>query len=106
MTAHRIEIAATGECFTCPEDASLLHALRRLGRKGIPAGCYGGGCGVCKVRVLAGPYSTGKMSRDQVSEAEQRAGYALACKTFPGGDLRVQVIGKMRRALGDGPAAD
>ena len=104
--SHRIEIAATGEVFTCPPGLSLLHAMRRLGRKGIPAGCYGGGCGVCKVRVLNGAYTTGKMSRDQVTEADERAGYALACKVFPGGDLRVEVIGKMRRALGDGRAAD
>ena len=26
-----------------------------------------------------------------------------ACKVFPDGDLCVEVIGKMRRALGDGP---
>lgn len=101
MPQHRIEIAATAESFACPDGVSLLHALRRIGRKGIPAGCYGGGCGVCKILVLEGPYTTGKMSRDQVSEDEQRAGYALACKTFPGGDLRVAIVGKMRRALGD-----
>lgn len=97
---HHIEIVASGETFPCPDGQSLLHALRALGRRGIPAGCYGGGCGVCKVRVLEGAYGTGKMSRAQVTEDEERAGYALACKTFPQGDLRVEVVGKMRRALG------
>ncbi|WP_237717053.1 2Fe-2S iron-sulfur cluster-binding protein [Cupriavidus basilensis] len=46
--------------------------MEALGKRGIPAGCRGGGCGVCKVRIEAGRYHTAKMSRACLSEAEDR----------------------------------
>jgi ferredoxin len=70
-----------------------------LGRKGIPVGCRGGGCGVCKVRVLQGVYHTRKMSRACISDEEELRGVVLACKLFPESDLRVKVLGKMVVAL-------
>jgi ferredoxin len=70
-----------------------------LGRKGIPVGCRGGGCGICKVRIVEGPYRTAKMSRSCVSEQEQSEGYALACRLFADGDLQLRVVGKMARAF-------
>ena len=70
--------------------ASLLHAF--VGRVGSPiqVGCRGGGCGVCRVQVLAGPYEGRRMSRRFVSEADQQAGLALACRTTAMGDLTVR----------------
>lgn len=98
MTA-RIEIENCATTFTCPEEVDVLRAMTALGRKGIPVGCRGGGCGICKVRVLSGPYRTGKMSRARITEAEAINGYALACKLYALGDLRLQVVGKMSRAF-------
>ena len=51
-----ITITNTQECFACTGEQSLLSAMERLGRKGIPVGCRNGGCGVCKVLVRSGPY--------------------------------------------------
>lgn len=98
-TTHRIEIVNDGESFACTAGLDVLRGMERLGRKGIPAGCRGGGCGVCKVRVIAGPYRTDPMSRACVSGDEQSEGYALACKLFALGDLRLQVVGKMARSF-------
>lgn len=95
----RIDIENSVDSFDCPEGMDVLHGMIALGRKGIPVGCRGGGCGVCKVRVLTGAYHTGKMSRARVTAEEERAGYALACRLFALTNLRVQVVGKMVRAF-------
>lgn len=96
---YQVTILDTGEVYTCPASVSVLKAMARLGRKGIPSGCHGGGCGVCKVQVVSGEVETETMSRSHVSEEEQRAGYALACRCYPGSDIAVKVVGKMQKAV-------
>lgn len=74
--------------------------MARLGRKDIPIGCRGGGCGVCRVRVLGnGKYRTLKMSRAQVTEQDEAQGICLACKLIPEGDLTVKPLGELREKL-------
>lgn len=94
-----VRIENTGESFAAPAEQNVLRAMERLGRKGVPVGCRGGGCGVCKVRVLSGSYQTQKMSRACVSSKEESEGFALACKLFPNADLRIEAVGKMARAI-------
>lgn len=96
---HRIEIVNDRQSFACGASTDVLRAMECLGRKGIPVGCRGGGCGVCKVRVIEGAYRTDVMSRACVSREERADGYALACKLFAAGDLRLQVVGKMSRCF-------
>lgn len=98
---HRIDIVNGGDSFGCAADRDVLRAMECLGRKGIPVGCRGGGCGVCKVRVIEGAFRTGVMSRACVSSEEQADGYALACKLFAEGPLRLQVVGKMSRCFAE-----
>ena len=54
---------------------------------------------MCRIQVLAGEYHTAKMSRDQVSAQDEAEGIALSCRTFADSDLRIRVLGKMRRAV-------
>ncbi len=96
---HLIGIEDTGETYACAPEQNLLRAMERVGRRGIPVGCRGGGCGVCKVRVLSGHYHARRMSRAQVSETEQAAGIGLACRLYPRSDMRVQVLGVLRRQV-------
>lgn len=94
---YTIVIADTGESFTCTPGQSVLTALERCGRRAIPIGCRGGGCGVCRVEVVgAGAYRALKMSRAQVTSADADAGIALACKLIPEGDLTVRPLGPRR----------
>ncbi|NTV11724.1 MAG: 2Fe-2S iron-sulfur cluster binding domain-containing protein [Zoogloea sp.] len=102
---HQVRIENTGEVYTCAEDENLLRGMEVLGRRGIPVGCRGGGCGVCKVRVERGEYATRKMSRSCISVEEEADGVLLACRVFPRGDISVTVVGKMVRALGQCPPA-
>lgn len=91
MTAtHWVEVV-DGSRFPCPEGERVLIAMERRGESDIGVGCRGGGCGVCRVRVLSGRYRTGKMSQLHVSEADRDAGIALACRLFPLEDVVIEV---------------
>jgi ferredoxin len=103
-TVHRIEVRNSGDAFACADGLDVLRAMECLGRRHIPVGCRGGGCGVCKVRVLSGDYRTEKMSRACVSLEEQGQGYALACRLFARGDLHLEAVGRFERLLQRGAA--
>lgn len=101
---YRIHIENSGEDFACASDLSLLRGMEVLGRRGIPVGCRGGGCGVCKVHVDTGSYEARKMSRACISEEEEAGGVVLACRVYPRGEMSVTVVGKMCKALGQAGA--
>lgn len=96
---HDILIAETGEHYHCSDDESVLEGMARLGRRGIPLGCRGGGCGVCKVHITAGQYHCRAMSRQHVSVDEQAGGVVLACRVLPKSDLVLSVVGKMHKGV-------
>ncbi|MCF8478841.1 MAG: 2Fe-2S iron-sulfur cluster binding domain-containing protein [Rhodospirillum sp.] len=91
--------------FTCDGGQSVLHAMAAKGRKGIPLGCRGGGCGVCKIKVLSGQYAGEIMSRAHVGEEDERDGVGLACRIRPRSDLMVRVLGKINKAWGQSAPA-
>jgi len=94
-----VTIENTGETYACREEQNVLQGMEQLQRKGIPVGCRNGGCGVCKVQVTSGHYIGRKMSRGVVSADEEASGCVLACRIYPQSDLRVEVVGKMARAI-------
>ena len=94
---HEITILNTGETYLCSEKQHLLQGMLALGKKGIPSGCHGGGCGVCKIKIISGDYSKLVMSRAQVSETEEQDGVVLACRVFPLSDISLQVVGKLSK---------
>ncbi len=87
-----IRIQDCGHEFSCGTEQTLLEATKSRGVRCIRIGCLGGGCGVCKIRVLAGDYVVGKMSRAHVRVEAQAAGFALACKVTPKSDLVIQAM--------------
>jgi ferredoxin len=94
-----VAIDNTQETYVCASSQNLLSGMERLGRKGIPVGCRGGGCGVCKVRVAAGSVRAEKMSRCHVTAEEEAQGYVLACRAYPQSDLQLQAVNKLARCL-------
>lgn len=96
---HQVLIEDTGEYYSCDERESVLDGMARLGRRGIPVGCRGGGCGVCKVQVIEGLFEAKAMSRTHISVEELAAGTVLACRVMPHSDLCIHVIGKMKKAV-------
>ncbi|MBL8490742.1 MAG: 2Fe-2S iron-sulfur cluster binding domain-containing protein [Rhodocyclaceae bacterium] len=97
MAAYTVTIEDTGETYRCPDYKTLLEGMEALAKKGIPVGCRGGGCGVCKVEIVAGTYSKRVMSRDHVSEEEEAAHQVLACRVKPTSDVTLRVLGKMKK---------
>lgn len=95
----QVEIETTRELFLCEQGETILQAMERLGRTGIPVGCRGGGCGVCKIRVCKGTYESGPMSGVHVTPTEAAAGMALACRVRPRSDLKIQIIGGMGKSV-------
>lgn len=89
-----IHIENSGESFVYSGEDSLLRTMEQRHCRGIPVGCRSGGCGVCKIKVLSGRYTTLKMSRAHVGAEEEADGYALACRTLPQSDLTVRATGK------------
>ncbi len=91
-TRLQVTIRQTGESFACADDQSVLASMASTGRRGIPVGCLGGGCGVCKVRVLSGSVQRlGPVSRAHVSCDEEGQGYTLACRVAPRSELELEV---------------
>ena len=99
MSRFNVLIEDTGEHYACPDTRSLLEGMEQLGKKGIPVGCRNGGCGVCKVAIREGRYTTRVMSREHVSEDDERCGRVLACRVNPLSDIRLAVIGTMKKCL-------
>jgi ferredoxin len=94
-----VHIEDTGEHYPCGEKRSLLEGMVALNRKGIPLGCQNGGCGVCKVAILSGDFVTRVMSRAHVSEEEELQGHVLACRVKPCSDIRLSVVGQMKKNI-------
>lgn len=94
-----IDLVDTGERYSCEDGETLLAGMERLRRRGIPVGCRGGGCGVCKVRVVAGSYQTLKMSAAHISSDDRANNVVLACRAIPTGPVRLQVEGGMRKSF-------
>lgn len=99
MSYYEVLIEETGEKYRCSSAESLLSGMERLGKKGIPVGCRGGGCGVCKIKVSHGDIAKRIMSREHISESEEEQGTVLACRVKPLSDVHLCVIGKMQKTV-------
>lgn len=103
-TVFTVRLQGSDTPFACRPGETALEAMERvsglgravIGAKRVPVGCRRGGCGVCRVQVLAGPYRLLPQSRTHVSHAEEGDGYALACRLVPDGDLELRPALKPR----------
>lgn len=92
-----ITIDGTNCTSVCSRGENILVSMARSNVNRIPSGCHGGGCGVCKIRILSGEYKTGRMNRDVLPLEDEQKGYSLACKTFAEGNLEIVVVGRMKK---------
>src|SRR3546814_16076821 len=60
-----VAIAGLDGSFRCKADQSILGAMIAAGRRPIAVGCRSGGCGVCRMQVVKGTYTTGRMNRER-----------------------------------------
>ncbi len=90
QNTHLIRVVNRDQSFSCATDQVLLIAMERMCANAINVGCRGGGCGVCKIRILRGEYECKRMSKAHISDAEQQQGFVLACRVFPRTDLEIE----------------
>ena len=85
---HTVTVRDTDLSFSCDEAEAVLKAMIHAGKGPIRHGCCGGGCGVCKARIVSGDYYAFKpMSAAHVSEADKKRGLALLCCVQPRSDM-------------------
>ena len=90
---YNVTIRETGECFACGADEAVLAAMLRSRRGPIACGCFGGGCGVCRMKVERGEFDKfKKMSRAHISEADGEGGVVLLCCIRPRSDLVISSV--------------
>ncbi|WP_312450944.1 2Fe-2S iron-sulfur cluster-binding protein [Stutzerimonas nitrititolerans] len=92
MPAYQVFNRTTGDSFTCNGDQSVLKAMELVGKKCVPVGCRGGGCGFCKIRVVEGDFECGKMSKVHVPPEALAQGEVLACRIYPQADLTIECV--------------
>jgi ferredoxin len=89
-----IVLVERGARFPCRPGQHVLDALAPVHGSVIVAGCHGGGCGVCRIRVLAGAFETRSMNAAHIEPGDAERGIVLACRTYPASDLTIEVLGK------------
>jgi ferredoxin len=94
---YTIKLVDTGEDFFCREDQHLLQGMQnyQIGKAmldTIPVGCRGGGCGICRIRILSGQFESKKMSCKHITGEDHERGIALACRIYPRSELSIAVL--------------
>ena len=90
---YQINVQGTNQFFSCGEDDFLFDAMLRSRCGPFHYGCCGGGCGVCKMKIVSGEYSIEKkMSRAHVTQDEQSLGIVLICCVKPRSDLEIMRV--------------
>jgi ferredoxin len=84
---HSIRILDHEKIFFISDDKHLGTYLK-------PEGCHGGGCGICKIKIISGEVRVLSMSKKHVSEEEKEKGFTLACRVFPLTNLVIENIEK------------
>jgi ferredoxin len=95
-SSYDIYVVDTGERFSCRKSQPVLQAALGSGTAAIRSGCHGGGCGICKIRVLGGEFKSGAMSRAHVEPESVERHDVLACQIYPLSDLVVELLGKSK----------
>jgi uncharacterized 2Fe-2S/4Fe-4S cluster protein (DUF4445 family) len=92
MTTFSINFQPVGRRGECRENESILACARPLG-VGINSICGGEGiCHSCKVQILGGTVSKPtRNEREAFKSQELRAGWRLACQTYPASDVKLIV---------------
>ena len=92
MTTCKVDFEPVGRRGECQKKESLLACARQLG-VGISSICGGKGtCHSCKVQILSGTVSKPTPGDlETFSPQELKAGWRLACQTYPNTDVKVHL---------------
>ncbi len=84
-----VTVRPTGEVIHLDADETVLGGLYNAGFA-YTVGCRRGGCGVCKVDLVAGEVTYNRPIAANVLTDEERAGgTCLTCRAVPNGDVTI-----------------
>ena len=90
---YNISIKDTEAEFECSEHESVFAAMIRSRKGPVTYGCCGGGCGVCRMKIVSGDYEIyKKMSRAHVSAQDIEQKILLLCCVQPRSDMSIAVV--------------
>jgi len=90
---YKIQVLGTDQIFFCSQNESVLESMKYSGKGPIYRGCFGGGCGICKMKIVKGDYRIIKrMSHAHISEDEKKDNIVLVCCVEPRSDLIISKI--------------
>ncbi len=96
-----IRIDGTDQAVFAHGELTVLEALEKARCADVAIGCRSGGCGVCLVEVLEGRWTVSRpLSREHVSEEDERAGWVLACRIRAASDLRIRCAARTKQEAG------
>lgn len=90
---HRVlvrDASGANHEFLSPAETPLLQGMIAARLSAIDVGCRGGGCGICRIKVLSGPYRSLPMSRSRITQEEEAGGIVLACRIIPEGEIAIE----------------
>jgi ferredoxin len=85
---YTIEMIGSEKTFVCRSDETIMAAAERHNILQLKVGCRGGGCGVCKIKIISGSYEMGRMSKAHCNEQQKTEGIVLACRVKPTSDIQ------------------
>lgn len=91
-TNHKVFVIDQNETFFCSEEKSLLSGIEQINSRSINIGCRGGGCGICKVKIIKGSFSRKKMSKAHITDENLKEGIVLACRVYPTSNLQIKTV--------------
>jgi ferredoxin len=100
--AHDVTILPDEVQVTAAADETLLRALARAGLR-YRVGCKRGGCGICKIQLLAGEVRYERpIAASVLSDDERVEGICLSCRAVPLTSVVVELQegDRLRRVLG------
>ena len=85
---HKIAVQGSGIVFNCDEDDSILGAMIHNGKGPLSYGCCGGGCGICRAKIISGKFFMFRpMSAAHINDADLGRGIFLLCCIQPRSDM-------------------
>ncbi|HXJ79686.1 MAG TPA: 2Fe-2S iron-sulfur cluster-binding protein [Candidatus Methylomirabilis sp.] len=92
---HTITLSPVGRTVTCGLEETVLGAILRSGAR-VMYGCRGGGCGTCKMRLIAGRVDHGRCSAAVLPGDDRDCGWFLSCQARALSDLVVELTAANR----------
>ena len=87
-----VHVEDTDIQWRCRHGQSIAQGADRAQQGHLLAGCRGGGCGVCKVQLVAGQVSLRPHGSNTLTPKEKSDGMVLACCAEPRSDVRIRII--------------